>query len=139
MRVVVDTGVLVSGLILRNGITGEVLNALRDNRFNLIYSTPIVMEIIDVLSRPLFRDKYHIQPDDMASLINLIRMRGELVVIVQKVEICRAPKDDKFLEAALAGKADAIVSRENDLIVLQPFEGIPILHPREFMDGIKSQ
>jgi putative PIN family toxin of toxin-antitoxin system len=133
MRVVVDTGVLVSGLIRRNGITGEVLTALRDNRFNLIYSTPIVMEIIDVLSRPLFRDKHHIQPDDITSLVNLIRMRGELVAKTQKVEICRDPKDDKFLEAALAGKVDAIVSGDNDLIVLHPFEGIPILHPREFI------
>ncbi len=133
MRAVVDTGVLVSGLIRRAGITGEVINALRDNRFCLIYSTPIVVEIIEVLNRPHFRNKYHIQPDDVTALINLIRLRGELIVIERNVEICRDPKDNKFLEAALAGEAEAIVSGDLDLIVLHPFEGIPILRPTEFL------
>lgn len=133
MRAVIDTGVLVSGLIRRIGITGEVLNALRDNRFRIIYSTPIVMELIDVLNRPLFYTKYHSQPEDVTALINLMRLRGELAVITQKVEICRDAKDNKFLAAALAGEADAIVSGDYDLITLHPFEGIPILRPTQFL------
>lgn len=137
MRVVLDTGILISGLIRRNGTTGEVLNALRDNRFLVIYSTPIVMELIEVLSRPIFSDKYHIQSDDVTALINLMRLRGELVAISRKLEICRDPKDDKFFEAALAGEADSIVSGDADLIILHPFEGISIIRPAEFLAKLK--
>ena len=135
MRAVVDTGVLVSALIRPQGggTIGEVLHALRDERFTPIYSTPMVVEIVDVLSRPKFRAKYHVQPDDMTALVNLLRLRGELVIPEREITACRDPKDNKFLEAALAGEADAIVTGDDDLLVLHPFEGIDILRPTEFL------
>lgn len=133
MRAVIDTGVFVSALIRKQGTTGDVLGALRDRRFTAIYTTDIVVEIIDVLGRAKFRMKYHIEPDDITILVNLIRLRGELVTPTQKVTACRDPKDDKFLEAALAAKADCIVSGDADLLVLNPFEDIPILRPSEFL------
>ena len=133
MRAVIDTGVLVSALIRRQGTTGDVLRALRDGRFTSIYTTDILVEIIDVLGRPTFRNKYHIEPDDIAALINLMRLRGEVVKPTRKVTACRDPKDDKFLEAALAVSADCIVSGDADLLDLTPFESIPILRPAEFL------
>jgi len=133
MRAVIDTGVFVSALIRKQGTTGDVLGALRDGRFTAIYTTDIVVEIIDVLGRAKFRMKYHIEPDDITILVNLIRLRGELVTPTQKVTACRDPKDDKFLEAALVAKADCIVSGDADLLVLNPFEDIPILRPSEFL------
>ena len=133
MRAVVDTGVLVSALIRRQGTTGQVLLALRDGRFTLIYSTPILVEIIDVLGRLPFRTKYHIEPEDITALVNLIRLRSELVIPKRAVSLCRDPNDDKFLEAALAGQADAILTGDADLLVLNPFEGIPVLRPVEFL------
>lgn len=129
MRVVVDTGVLVSALIRPHGTIGDVLRALRDGRFTIIYSTPIVVEIIDVLGRSRIQAKYNVQPDDIAALINLIRLRGELVIPKQQVTVCRDPKDNKFLEAAQAGEADAIVTGDDDLLVLHPYEGVDILRP----------
>jgi len=139
VRAVLDTGVLVSALIRRQGTTGDVLRALRDGRFIAVYSTDILVEIIDVLGRPALRAKYHIEPDDISVAINLIRLRGDLVVPARKVAasppgtMCRDPKDDKFLEAALAGGADCIVSGDADLLDLAPFEDIPILRPAEFL------
>ena len=133
MRAVVDTGVLVSALIRRQGTTGQILLALRDGQFALVYSTPILVEIIEVLGRLPFRTKYHIEPEDITALVNLVRLRGELVIPKQKVSVCRDPNDNQFLEAALAGKADAIISGDADLLVLNPFEGIPILRPAEFL------
>ena len=102
MRAVVDTGIFVSALIRRQGTIGAVLYALRDGRFTVIYSTDILVEIIDVLGRNKFRVKYHVEPDNITALINLIRLRGELVIPNIKVSACRDPNDDKFLEAALA-------------------------------------
>ena len=106
MRVVIDTGVLVSGLIRPRGTTGEVLLALRDGKFTILYSNETIMEIIDVLGRDKFRLKYHILPVDISALINLIRLRGEVVIPKQRVADCRDPKDDKFLDVALSGDAD---------------------------------
>jgi len=139
MRAVIDTGVFVSALIRRQGTTGAVLRALRDERFIAIYSTDILVEIIDVLGRDKFRGKYNIQADDISALIHLIRLRGELVIPDQSGSappagmMCRDPKDDKFLEAALASAADCIVSGDYDLIDMQSFEDIPILRPAEFL------
>lgn len=133
MRAVIDTGVLVSGLIRREGAPGGVLRALAGGRFMAIYTTEILVELVDVLSRPRFRDKYHVQTDDVAALIRLIRLRGELVIPSRVVVACRDPKDDKFLTAALAGPADCIISGDGDLLVLSPYEGIPILRPAEFV------
>jgi len=101
MRAVIDTGVFVSALIRKQGIIGDVLRALRDGRFTAIYTTDIVVEIIDVLGSEKFRAKYHIEPDDITTPVNLIRLRGELVTPTKKVTTCRDPKDDKFLVQTL--------------------------------------
>lgn len=136
MRVVVDTGVLVSALIRPLGTVGNILHALRDGRFTAIYSTPMMLEVTEVLSRQKIQEKYHILPDDIAALINLVRLRGELVIPKQAITACRDPKDNKFLEAALAGGADAIVTGDDDLLVMDPFEGVDILRPVELLERL---
>ena len=133
MRVVIDTGVFVSALIRPQGTTGAVLRALRDGKFTALYSTDTLMEIIDVLGMDKFRVKYHILPEDITALVNLIRLRGELIVPTQSVTACRDPKDDKFLEAALTGEADCLVSGDADLLDMVAFENIPILRVAEFL------
>lgn len=136
MRVVVDTGILVSALIRPKGTIGDVLLALRNGRFTAIYSTPMMLEVAEVLSRPNIQKKYHIHPGDIEALINLVRLRGELVIPKKTVTACRDPKDNKFLEAALAGEADVIVTGDDDLLVLHPFEGVDILQPAELLDRL---
>ncbi len=136
MRAVIDTGVFVSALIRKQGTTGDVLRALHDERYTAIYTTDIVVEIIDAIGRAKLRMKYHIKPDDITALVNLIRLRGELVTPAQKMSACRDPKDDKFLEAALAAQTDCIVSGDADLLDLTPFQDIPILRPAEFLARI---
>jgi len=133
VRVVVDTGVLVSALIRPAGPVGQVLRALRNGHFTIVYSTDIILEIVEVLGRPKIRAKYHIQPENVTALINLIRLRGELVIPKQVVTACRDPKDNKFLEAALAGEVKIVTTGDDDLLVLHPFEGIEILRPAEFI------
>jgi putative PIN family toxin of toxin-antitoxin system len=129
----VDTSVLVSGLIRPQGTIGDVLQALRAGRFITIYSTAMMVEMIDVLGRTHLRKKYHIQPDDITALVNLIRLRGELVTPNRIVKVCRDPKDDKFIEAALAGQATILTTGDTDLLALHPFEGIDILNPAAFL------
>jgi putative PIN family toxin of toxin-antitoxin system len=133
MRAVIDTGVLVSGLIRPRGTTGEVLFALRDGKFTVLYSNETIMEIIDVLGRDKFRLKYHILTDDISALINLIRLQGEVVIPKQRVADCRDPKDNKFLDIALAGDADCLVSGDLDLVSMNPYRSVPIITPAEFL------
>ena len=61
--------------------------------------------------------------------MHLIRLRGEKVDPTHQVTVCRDPHDDMFLEVALSGGADFVISKDDDLLVLSPFEGIPIITP----------
>lgn len=123
----------MSGLIRPRGTTGEVILALRDGKFTVLYTNETIMEIIDVLGRDKFRLKYHILPDDISALINLIRLRGEVVIPKQRVADCRDPKDDKFLDVALSGDVDYLVSGDLDLVSMNPYRSIPIITPAEFL------
>ena len=71
--------------------------------------------------------------EDIAALINLLRLRGELVFPEQKVSVCRDPRDNYLLEIAIEGHADTIVSGDEDLLVLKDFQGIPLQRVSEFL------
>jgi putative PIN family toxin of toxin-antitoxin system len=133
LRAVIDTNILVSGLIRKQGLPGQVLRHLRSGDFTLIYSVPIMVEVVEVLSRPQFRHKYQVVADDITALINLVRLRGELVTPNRKIDVCRDPKDNRFLEAAIEGDADIIVSGDKDLLDMADFETIPIVSTAEFL------
>jgi putative PIN family toxin of toxin-antitoxin system len=134
MRVVVDTNVLVSALILPHSRVGPVLLRLRAGEYTLLYAQSLLEELVDVLNRPRIRHKYGGLTDaDIQTLVGLILLRGEAVAPQRRFTACRDPKDDKFLEVAVAGEADVIVSGDQDLLVLHPFAGIPILSPGDFL------
>jgi uncharacterized protein len=61
--------------------------------------------------------------------------RAELVAITERIVACRDPTDDKFLELAVNGRADMIVTGDADLLALDPFRGIPIVTPAAFVHG----
>ena len=64
---------------------------------------------------------------------------AELVSISERIAACRDPKDDKFLEVAVSGRADLIVSGDADLLAINPFRGIPIVTPAAFLEGRRRQ
>jgi len=86
----------------------------------------------DVLQRKGF-EKYITEEERMEFLSAFVR-DGVWVEIVERVVACRDPKDDKFLELAVNGKAICIVSGDEDLLVLHPFRGIAIVSPRQFLE-----
>jgi predicted nucleic acid-binding protein len=61
---------------------------------------------------------------------------AESVAIIERIAACRDPNDDKFLELAVNGRADLIVSGDRDLVALNPFRGIPIVTPAIFVQDI---
>jgi len=65
-----------------------------------------------------------------------VLIAAELVTITERIAACRDPTDDKFLELAVNGRADLIVSGDGDLLALNPFRQIPIVTPAAFVQGV---
>ncbi len=130
VRVVIDTNVVISAALLPRSLPRQAFDRALEHGTVLI-SSATVAELNDVLRRPRF-DKYVHEDERLEFLATLVR-DAELVVVSDVVTDCRDPKDNKFLELALSGKATHIVSGDEDLLVLHPFRGIPILTPQAFL------
>ena len=129
-RIVVDTNALVSRLLLPNSVPCRaVQKAVKEGK--LLISDATLGELADVLSRRKF-DLY-VTLMDRKQFIRLLGRISELVTCIRRIEACRDPKDDKFLECAVNGDADLIISGDKDLLELNPFMGIDILSPSNFL------
>lgn len=73
--------------------------------------------------------------EEREAYIEWLLLRAELVEIRAHVEECRDPDDDKFLELAVSGNTDVVISGDNDLLALNPFRGIPIMKPSAFLES----
>jgi uncharacterized protein len=129
MRLVVDTNVFVSAALKENSLPFLVARWI-DRHDGLLKSTATEQQLLEVLSRP------YIAAATIAGLREgLVRIlaAAELVPIVERIAICRDPTDDKFLELAVSGHADLIVTGDADLLALNPFREIPIITPAAFV------
>jgi len=131
-RFVIDTNVVVSALLTKKSVARDALDKARGSG-EILLSLKVIEELVDVLGRPVF-DRY-IDEEDRIRFLNLLVKESTLVEITEKIKECRDPKDDKFLELAVNGKADFIISGDGDLQVLNPFRKIKIVSPREFLDA----
>lgn len=111
-RAVVDTNLFVRGL-LKGPVTLPLIEAWKAERFKLVTSEELLAELFEVLARPRFRRYF--TKDDIKDLGELIYERAEIVVPSTHVTLCRDPKDDIFLDVAIAGKVPYLVTGDNDL------------------------
>ena len=139
MRAVVETSILVRALIKPHGTVGPVLLRLRHGEYILLYAQSLLEELLDVLNRPRIRHKYGLTEEDIETVVGLILLRGEAVMPEERISACRDPRDDEFLEVAVAGRAGVIVSGDQDLLTLHPFAGIPILPPADFLRMLDAE
>ncbi len=128
---VFDTHVVISALLLKRSVARQAFDRATQ-RGKLLISRVTVEELNDVLRRKGF-ERYITEEERMEFLSAFVR-DGVLVEIVERVVACRDPKDDKFLELAVNGKATCIVSGDEDLLILHPFRGIAIVSPRQFLE-----
>ena len=131
LRVVFDTNTLVSAALFPKRIPRE---ALRRAAFetDLLTSSSVLAELEEVVHRAKF-DKY-ISREERQAFFERYKSLSVLVSISERVEACRDPKDDKFLEVAVNGHADVIVTGDKDLLVLNPFRNTPIVEARAFLE-----
>jgi putative PIN family toxin of toxin-antitoxin system len=128
MRVVVDTNIFVSAAFKESSWPGAVVRWL-DKFGGLLKSTATENQVIEVLQRPYIAPK--LRPSYLDN-VRRIFANAEPVTIVERIAVCRDPTDDKFLELAINGHADMIVTGDLDLLVLDTFRGIPIITPAVF-------
>ena len=136
-KVVLDTNVLVSGIIKKEGPPGKILKVWRQGLFSLIISPSIIEEINRVLGEKEF-SKRGITDNDIKELSFALLLNAVVVIPTVKIKIIKEdPEDDKFLECALEGKADYIVSGDKKhLQPLKKFQSILILSPAKFLSDI---
>jgi uncharacterized protein len=131
MRVVVDTNVFVSAALKDKSMPALALHVI-ERRGTLLKSDPTEQQFFEVLARPYISPL--VEPATLYWVKQLI-LNAERISITSRIAACRDPTDDKFLELAVNGKADLIVSGDRDLLVLNPFEGIPIVDPATFVQS----
>lgn len=130
---VFDTSVLVSAALLANSTTRKALDKTLDLG-TIAVSKSTLEEFIEVLFRKKL-DKYFFNDQERWMLINTIEINTQLFIPDVSIKDCRDPKDNKFLELAVFANAACIVSGDNDLLILHPFRGIPILNATDFLNN----
>ena len=129
-RVVIDTNILVSAMLSSRSVSGQTVRWAAQT-YILLASEATMAEAEDVLQRP----KFDALVSRAARAEFLVRYREavKFIPIVSRIKICRDARDDKFLDLAIDGNAGMIVTGDDDLLVLNPFRGVRIVTPRQFL------
>lgn len=129
-RVVLDTSVIVSALLKPDGKSRRVFKTVLENHKPLL-SIDQLAELETVLQKSKFEKFITLQ--DRFEILALLLDKGELVNVISKTSICRDESDNKFLNLALDGKADVIITRDPDLLILADEFSIQIVNPEQFL------
>jgi putative PIN family toxin of toxin-antitoxin system len=138
-RVVLDTNIIISGIIIPQSIPGKIFEVWQKDDFILLVSQGILQEINQVLLRDHISKNYHLSLEKIEGLIKSLKSAAELLIPIKKEELkihCRDAKDDLILALAIGGNADYLVTGDKDLLVLKKEKGIgklKIVSAKEFL------
>lgn len=139
MRVILDTSVVVSGMISPHGPPAQIIARWLDDDFVLIYTPAMLAELEDVLNRAWLHKRLVHVPERIPDFLFAVRMLGELVKgYVNVAGQVRDPFDEMFLACAVLGKADYIISGDKDLLSLGAYRGTRIVTPAEFLTVLET-
>jgi len=125
VRILFDTNVLFAAFITHGTCAGLYEECLQ--RAQIVVSEEILSELQENLI-----SKAKLSRNESLEVVQAVRADADVIqAIPLPKSVCRDPDDDLILAAALAGKVDAIVTGDQDLLVLKSFESIPILNPRD--------
>ena len=129
-RIVIDTNVLISGLFSTTSTPAKAVEKAA-TKAQLVATMETLRELIEKLHSAKF-DRY-VRRERRDALLERFASLVEIIDVLQSIRASRDPKDDKFLEAAVNGRADVIVTGDKDLLDLNPFRGIAILTPADYL------
>jgi len=135
-RVIADTHVLVSRFILPESISAKAIRLVELDS-TLLFSDATMMELADVMARSRF-NRYLSRENRERFVLELCSI-VEFVPIIQTVRECRDPDDDRILEVALNGRGDVIITGDEDLLLLNPWRGIGIVRPAQYLNQQSDQ
>ena len=131
-RLVIDTNVFVSGLISAAGSPAQILRAIQRRKVIHLVSDPIVEEYLRVLDYPQIRKFKKITDEFVADIAAYLVYQTERVELVSSIRLSPDPDDDVFLETAVDGRANWLVTNDKaNLLSLRTVERIPIVSARE--------
>ena len=130
MRCVVDTNIIVSAVILPRSVPRQVVSRVLYADL-LLASEPTLDELRDVLFRPKF-DPY-VSREERARFLAQLAGVAEIISIIRIIHDSPDPTDNKFLELALDGRADVLVTGDKHLLKMSPWRGIRIVRPAEYL------
>lgn len=130
MRIISDTNIWVSAFVFKSQKAKTVIEVAAKEHI-LLFSAETFNELAETLLKPKFTEFIELRV--IKNFLNNLRKIGVFVDPNITTTACRDPKDNKFLELAFSGNADLIISGDNDLLVLNPFRGIPIITAAEFL------
>jgi len=128
-RLVVDTNVVLSAILFPGSVPGRALD--RSQGSVVLASKFTLQELKEVAERSRF-DRY-VEAEKWRRLVAEYVRAVAAVDIPFPIRACRDPRDDKFLEVAVHGRANLIVTGDMDLLALHPFRGIAILSPADYL------
>lgn len=131
MRIVVDTNIFISAALKDKSLPFIAAHTAIQHG-TILKSTATEAQLFDVLARPYFDRVVATATRDW---LKGVMAAAESVTITERIVACRDPTDDKFLELAVSGRADLILTGDNDLLVLHPFRDIMIVAPATFVRG----
>ena len=138
MRIVLDTNVLVSALISREGPPGRVLAAVKHEGLTLVTSAAQLSELRAVLSREQLRP--YIRPEEAEDLLGNLQAVGEVVANLPTTNVSPDPDDNLILATAIAGQADLIVSGDKKhMLALGEVDNIPIVTAAAAADRLRGR
>jgi len=138
LRVVLDANVYVSAIIHPGGTPGRLIEQfLRDANFEVVLSPAIVDEVLRALTYPKVRKMLH--GADAELWFEDIVALADLVADVQQLSgVCDDPDDDKYVAAALEGRAGYVVTGDQAFLGIREHAGVTIVTPRSFLDLLGS-
>ena len=138
MRAVIDTNVLLSGL-LWHGAPHTLLDRVRSSALSLVSSPALLTELAEVTGRAKFDSILTRSQTSREHALAEIQLLAEIVEPPPLPRpVCRDPDDDGLLALAVAAQVEFIVSGDNDLLALGSFNGIPILTPAQALQRIPA-
>ena len=132
-RVVIDTNVIISGLIKKESTPGEILRAWMENKFILLLSPQIFEEVSRVIRHPKVR-QYHVLQDEEIEdfLLNLYSSTQETEGKID-LDVVDDPDDNIFIACAIEGNAEYVVTGDKIFLKLKEYKGIKIITPSQFL------
>jgi|SRR3989344_7649329 len=137
MRIVLDTNVLISGTFW-TGTSYEVIQLIDKGKVKIITSKEILEEYDRILHSDEILEKKAYQSEKMTAVLKLV----QIAIFVEPKEkfkvVEKDPDDDKFIDAAVEGKAEYIITQDEHLLKLKEFRRIKIVKPEEFLETINT-